>query len=1388
MTRAFELFNFAVSIVNPSMSFSVTATINGSAVVFLVDSGSALTILRKDTWEKCKESGQNLRPWNQKRLVGAEGSQLRVFGSAEVTVDIQGEKFQLSVVVIEPLVTEAILGLDLLSQCTVDLLHKQLITGVGHVVTLHCQQQNMKLTADLVDVYRIEADPGGSDATSFMCSNVESSQHIESPQQESNVKLFQQDSLTCHNQEVDDQSVKSSCVFSVKVQDNVRIPSYSEMEILACVNWCTQNLSSCYVLESNLRNSDLFVARALVKGGSSVFIRLLNPTGKPVTLYSGANVATLSEAVEIVDNHKSVNGINLDSGISVSTVSHDIGKELYALEDIFQELVENTSLSDNEKHLLFTLLMDYADIFAVSKDQLGRTDILQHEIVTKNVTPIRQRFRRMSPQQKEEMRTLLNDMLEKEIIKPSNSPWASPIVLVKKKDGTSRFCVDYHQLNTITRKDAYPLPRVEDTLETLSGSQLFSTLDLASGYWQVEVQPKDREKTAFITSEGLYEFNVLPFGLCNGPATFQRLMNILLAGIQWHDCLVYLDDIIVLGRTYDEHLQNLIKVFNRLRDANLKVQLKKCSFCKKEVKFLGHIVSPEGIATDPEKVLKVLQWPTPLNKQELQQFLGFVNYYRRFVKDCAQISRPLYQLTERNRPFNWTIQCQESFEALRRALVSAPVLVFPDCCKAFILDTDASNQGVGAVLSQEHNGEEHVVAYASRSLTKAERRYSVTRKELLAVVTFLNHFRPYLLGRQFKLRTDHGSLVWIRNFKEPEGQLARWLEQLEEFDFEIVHRRGKLHNNADALSRLPCDQDVDALVDQMVATTFLSSTYTFQDLRNQQLEDSLVGPFLRAKEAGNLPTSAHGGPKWRKMIQLWDQLLVKDGILCRLFENVAGTNAVAQLIVPDSLKKEILHGVHEDVGGGHFGVEKTVAKLKERFYWPGHFNDVQSWCATCSKCIARKTTPPHGRAPLQPVKVQYPMEMIAVDIMGPFPQNEHGNCYILVAEDYFTKWLEAWAIPNQEAKTVACKLLNEMFYRFSLPDRLHSDQGRQFESKIIEQLCKLLQIQKTRTTPYHPQGDGLVERANRTILSMLATVVENHKDWESHLRATCMAYNTSIQSTTGYSPFFLMFGRKARIPVDLLCEVGKIAENANDFVSQQGRIMQEAYCQVQSRMGLQQDRQKELYDRKRHGKPFSVGDLVMLYTSVVPRGYCKKLHRPWSGPFKILKKLSDVTYRIQRCQGRRQRLVVHFNRLKLCPSDIREEPSSIAYGSRNDAFVSSAPARLHHLESGLNSETDLMLEDSSDDDDIDENVQGEDDDQLTGRAGDDSVGNDNQLTIASEQSRVLEPVVEEQETESATVSQQSSDEHLSTEVVDVPRRYPSRTHQPPTRYDNYVRW
>ena len=945
----------------------------------------------------------------------------------------------------------------------------------------------------------------------------------------------------------------------------------------------------------------------------------------------------------------------------------------------------------------------------------------------------------------------------------------------------------------MTRKDAYPLPCVDDILETLAGSQLFSTLDLASGYWQVEVKPEDREKTAFITSEGLYEFNVLPFGLCNGPATFQRLMNILLAGIQWHDCLVYLDDIIVLGRSFSERLHNLAKVFQRLHQANLKLHVKKCVFGRDTVRFLGHVISSEGISTDPEKIATVAQWPVPITKLELQQFLGFVNYYRRFIKDCASISKPLYQLTEHTRCFKWTDQCQEAFLTLRKALVSAPVLAFPGCSRVFILDTDASNQGIGAVLSQEHDdGLEHVVAYASRVLSKAERRYSVTRKEMLAVVSFLHHFRSYLLGRRFMLRTDHGSLLWLKSFKEPEGQLAHWLEQLEEYDFDVVHRRGELHVNADVLSRLTRTEDessvsIDPIVPVVANTSFVPSCSSL-DVRTEQLRDGLVGPFLRAKEKGDSVPSIGNGPKWRRMAQLWDQLFIKDGVLYCNFQVLDSSGSIMRLIVPDILKEKVMYGVHEGIGGGHLGVEKSVAKLKERFYWPGHYTDIRNWCANCSNCIARKTAPPHRRAPLQPVRVGYPLEMVAVDIMGPFPKNVNGNCYILVAEDYFTKWIEAWAIPDQEAKTIAQKLLDDMFLHFSLPDRLHSDQGRQFEGKLIRELCKLLQVEKTHTTPYHPQGDRLVERANRTILDMLATVVKSHENWESHLRATCMAYNTSVQSTTGQLPYFLMFGRRVRIPIDLLCGPRQTGEcvSVNDYVSQQSKILQAAYYQAQNRMGLQQDRQKEKYDRKRHGEPFKEGDHVMLYTPSIPRGRCKKLTCHWSGPYLVVKKISEVTYRIRQCNGRK-RVVVHFNRLKLCPASVRSSTDGLQNDSyRQDGDVVGPPVNIEDSSSRQRCMPGSFIPDIMEYDEVDNLADGLEQNATDLAAPCTEEASNAEGSLATEETMTTGSSSSPEEIPVESTTEETS-EVDPTEEESTKRRYPCREHKPPSHYADYIR-
>ena len=330
--------------------------------------------------------------------------------------------------------------------------------------------------------------------------------------------------------------------------------------------------------------------------------------------------------------------------------------------------------------------------------------------------------------------------------------------MVKKKDGTNRFCVDYRKLNDSTIKDAYPLPRVDESLDQLSGSKWFSCLDSNSGYWQVEMDNSDAEKTAFTSRKGLFEFTVMPFGLCNAPATFERLMETVLAGLHWQICLIYLDDVIMIGKTFEDMIKNLSVIFERLQQAGLKLKARKCKLFGKSVEFLGHIITESGLETDPSKTSSIENWPTPKTVKEVRAFIGLCSYYRRFVYRFAEIAKPLHKLTEKNQPFVWTEECSMSFQALKKKLVEAPVLIHPDFTQSFKLDVDASDLSIGAVLSQDTEDGECVIAYASRTLSKSERRYCVTRKEMLALVYFVKYFRHYLYGRQFTIRTDHGSL------------------------------------------------------------------------------------------------------------------------------------------------------------------------------------------------------------------------------------------------------------------------------------------------------------------------------------------------------------------------------------------------------------------------------------------------------------------------------------------------------------------------------------------------------------------------------------------------------------------------------------------------------
>ena len=623
------------------------------------------------------------------------------------------------------------------------------------------------------------------------------------------------------------------------VEKSTVIPAWSEMEIMGTTKEIALE-EGIWMIERAVLSSGLITARAVVKSQSNggVPLRVMNLSQQPTNLYQGTRLGELVKVEESMIAGVESNDRRKKEPHTVS--AHKL--------EFLQQMVNDVGadLSDKDKEVLLELLLEYADIFAVSDEELSHTERLKHSIYTGDSAPVRQPVRRVPPHRRQEVHDLLQDMLKRKIIQPSSSPWASPIVLVRKSDGSTRFCVDFRKLNDITRKDTYPLPHIEDTLATLAGSKIFSTLDLLSGYWQVGMANEDQEKTAFGTTEGLFEFRVMPFGLCNAPATFQRLMDLVLAGLLWSHCLVYVDDVIVLGKDFSDHISNLNAVFQRLREANLRLKPSKCSFLQRKVCYLGHIVSSEGISTDPAKTDKVRNWPCPTNVKEVQQFLGFSNYYRKFIKNFATIAKPLYQITERKGTFKWTAACQEAFDTLRIQLSTAPMLAYPDYTRPFILDTDASDVGMGGVLSQVgEDGYERVIAFGSKLLSKAERSYCVTRKELLAVVTFTQHFRQYLFGREFTVRTDHGSLTWLKNFKHPEGQLARWLEKLAEFHFNIVHRGGRKHCNADSLSRLPCrqcgrvpDEDDSSIVNLISVPTDV------ERLHKDQREDPALGPVI----------------------------------------------------------------------------------------------------------------------------------------------------------------------------------------------------------------------------------------------------------------------------------------------------------------------------------------------------------------------------------------------------------------------------------------------------------------------------------------------------------------------------------------------------------------
>ena len=541
----------------------------------------------------------------------------------------------------------------------------------------------------------------------------------------------------------------------------------------------------------------VYITRSLVEIEKPEVL-ISNYTNKPYKLKKGTIMGWVEPTEELIPIHN----IKLTEEDANSKLMQIPENEEWELPEHMQHLMQDLppEINPKQRQQVKEMLYQYQRAFMGPDGDYGETDLLEHTIDIGEAKPVKQRaYTNRKHQEIIDEKT--DDLLKRGKIEPSASPWASPVLLAPKPNGQWRFCVDYRKLNSVTKKDSFPLPRVNDLFSELSGNQYFSSLDLANGYWQVPMAKEDKEKTAFVTRKGLWQFKYMPFGLANAPATFERLMGLLLAGLRWEHCLVYLDDVLVTGSSFDNHLDNLKIILKRFLDGNLTLKASKCDLFKHSIEYLGHLVSREGVECLESKIHTIQEWPTPRNAKDVQSFLGLANYYRKFVENFSEIEAPMRNLTRKKVTFQWTEVEEEAFNTLKKKLSEPPILTMPTRDDKFILDTDASATGIGAVLSQVQNGEEKVITYDSQIMKESQQNYCTTRRELLACVHFVQKHKQYLYGRHFVLRTDHNPLKWLVNFKKPEGILARWLMDLYMFDFVIEYRPGKNHGNSDANSR-----------------------------------------------------------------------------------------------------------------------------------------------------------------------------------------------------------------------------------------------------------------------------------------------------------------------------------------------------------------------------------------------------------------------------------------------------------------------------------------------------------------------------------------------------------------------------------------------------------
>lgn len=916
-----------------------------------------------------------------------------------------------------------------------------------------------------------------------------------------------------------------------------------------------------------------------------------------------------------------IHGIVPDLRRGEWTFSTDI--PISSVEHLSSELIPEQQLAlENLLHTSFP---------ACQKGELGCTNLIQYEIKV-NGPPIKQRYYPISPAMQKIVNDELDEMLSLGVVQKSTSAWSSPILMVPKKDGSRRFCVDFRKINQVTEKDAYPLPYISNTLDKLRNAHYLTSLDIKAAYWQIPLHPDSRQYTAFtVPNRGLFEFRRLPFGLTTAPSVFQRIIDRVIGADLDPYVFTYLDDIIIITPTFEKHLEIIELVFERLHNAGFKLNQDKCQFCRPELKYLGYVVNKYGLHVDPDKIQAIIKYEKPKSIFDIRRFIGMASWYRRHIENFSIIIAPLTKLLRKHARFVWNDECENAFQTLKDLLVAAPVLSCPDFTKEFTVQCDASAFGIGAALTQQFDDGEKVICYLSQSLTRQERNFSTTEKECLAVLWAIEKLRPYIEGSHFKVITDHYSLLWLSKLQNPSGRLARWSVRLQQYDFEIIHRKGKEHLVPDALSRS---------VPIVNIVTHYSETPSADRWYVKLLESVQSQPIKY--------------PKFR----------VDGNVLYKATNNTneygfSDQQEMWKIVVPKEKRAELLRQSHDIPTSGHLGVYKTFHRLANKYYWPKMKHDVATYIRKCQTCIKTK---PEQRTKAGEMgghsQIAKPWEVVSLDLIGPLPRSTKGYSYILVVVDLFSKFSLCFPLRKATTPRILEHLENDVFLLFGVPKRIVSDNGVQFRSKAYHQLLTQYQVQPSYVSLYHPQANP-TERVNRVIKTMLtAYVSSNHREWDKFLPKVSCALRSAQHETTGLSPYYVNFGKEMTLLGSEHHTVSENSENEGPLESTNGNerstCFNKLYKDVRARLQRAYETSKARYDLRHRPVSFYPNQVVWRKNFVLSdasKYYAAKLADKYLGPYLIHRKISPTTYELKDQDGNIQPGTWNVEHLKPQPDD-----------------------------------------------------------------------------------------------------------------------------------------